>query len=125
MNDHVNFKKTLDELKKYLSWPIKNERDRAGVIQAFEFTFEQSWKSIQKKALTQGVEIGNPKKAFEYALQNHWIESKDEPQWIELIKDRNLTTHTYNEDLAEDVLKRISGNYVKMLEGLLSHLLKP
>jgi hypothetical protein len=37
--------------------PIENDRDRAGIIQAFEFTFEQSWKSVQKLAAAQDLVI--------------------------------------------------------------------
>lgn len=124
MSPTFNFEKTLNELKKYLSIPVQNDRDRAGIIQAFEFTFEQSWKSIQKVAGTQGVDIGNPKAAFSYALQNNWISAINEPKWLQLLKDRNLTSHTYQEDLAKEVLGRIESDYILMFESLLGHLNK-
>jgi nucleotidyltransferase substrate binding protein (TIGR01987 family) len=122
MSPTLNFKKTVEELSEYLALPIQNHRDVAGIIQAFEFTFEQSWKSIQKIAATQGVEIGNPKSAFSYALQNHWIDANEESKWLQLLKDRNLTSHTYQETLAQEVLKRIQENYLEMFKGLLEHL---
>jgi hypothetical protein len=75
MSPTHNFKKTLEELDAFLKLPIQNGRDVAGIIQAFEFTFEQCWKSIQKIAGAQGVEVGSPKSAFSYALQNAWIRS--------------------------------------------------
>jgi len=118
----VNFEKTVKELKNFLEIPIANDRDRAGIIKAFEFTFEQAWKSIQKVAAKQGVEIGNPQKAFSYAMQNQWIPVADEAQWLELLKDRNLTTHTYHQDLAMEVLERIQKKYMAMFEVLLSAL---
>ena len=119
-----NFKMTLDELDKFLKLPIQNDRDIAGIIQAFEFNFEQCWKSIQKIAGSQGVEIGSPKAAFSYALQNSWIKSEEEPKWLQLLKDRNLTSYTYQEELAKEVLKRIQNDYLKMFQQLLSHLEK-
>lgn len=124
MSPTHNFKSTLDELSKYLELPIQNDRDIAGIIQAFEFTFEQAWKSIQKIAHSQGVEIGSPKAAFSYALQNSWISSSEESLWLQLLKDRNLTSHTYQEDLAQQVLSRIQSNYLKMFQGLLTALEK-
>lgn len=124
MSPTVNFEKTLSELKKYLSLPIQNDRDRAGIIQAFEFTFEQSWKSIQKIASTQGSEVASPKAAFTFAMQNGWIDLKDEAQWLELIKDRNLTSHTYAQDLAKEVLGRIQKQYTGLFDGLLKSLQK-
>ena len=122
MNKLTNFENTLAELKNYLALPIQNSRDIAGIIQAFEFTFEQSWKAIQKIATIQGVDLGNPKAAFTYALQNGWILSSDEPKWLQLLKDRNLTTHTYQETLAQEVLQRIQSDYLQMFEGLFKQL---
>jgi nucleotidyltransferase substrate binding protein (TIGR01987 family) len=124
MDKLINFRKTLSELKKYLSIPVSNDRDRAGIIQGFEFTFEQSWKSIQKIAAEQGASIGSPKAAFSFAMQNQWILISDEPKWLALLKDRNLTSHTYQEELAHEVIERIQTQYVRMFESLLASLEK-
>lgn len=124
MDKLVNLRKTLGELKKFLSRPIEDERDVAGIIQAFEFTFEQSWMAIQKFAASHGVDIGNPKAAFAYAMQNKWIPIPDEQRWLDLIKDRNLTSHTYEQNLAQEVLGRIQGQYLDMFEYLLKALEK-
>jgi len=122
MDKLINFKKTSSELKKFLAQPIITDRDRAGIIQAFEFTFEQCWKAIQKMAFSQGVEIGSPKTAFVFAMKNSWISSQDEENWLEMIKDRNLTTHTYKEALAKEVVERIQNQYLVMFEKLLAEL---
>jgi nucleotidyltransferase substrate binding protein (TIGR01987 family) len=117
-----NFELTLNELNTFLTLPIQNDRDIAGIIQAFEFTFEQSWKAIQKIASAQGSEVGSPKAAFSFALQNAWIKSQDEPLWLQLLKDRNLTSHTYQEELAKEVLERIQKYYLRMFQELLNKL---
>lgn len=119
-----NFHKTLMQLKSYLSKPIEDDRDRAGIIQAFKFTFEQSWKSIQKIVGLSGSVVGNPKQAYSTAIQSGWIDRGEEAFWIKLIEDRNLTSHTYRQDLAKEVLERIQGKYVIMFEGLLANLTK-
>ena len=64
-----NFAKTFAKLKEFIALPIEDERDRAGVIQAFEFTYEQSWKSIQKLAARLGKNAAAPKLAFSAALR--------------------------------------------------------
>lgn len=120
----INFRKTLSELKSYVSLPIQNKRDRAGIIQGFEFTFEQAWKAIQKKSHTLGLDVGSPKRAFTVAMQNTWIAVQEEGKWLQLLKDRNLTTHTYQEDLANEVIERIIRDYVPMFDSLLSQLEK-
>jgi len=124
MDDLLNFRNTLSELKSFVALPIENNRERAGIVQAFEFTFEQAWKAIQRKAGTQGVEIGNPKAAFQYAMQNQWISKQDEEKWLGLLRDRKLTSHTYQQTLAYEVIKRISSVYLQLFSGLLGALEK-
>ncbi len=124
MEKLANFEKTLKELRSFISMPIENNRDVAGIIQAFEFTFEQSWKSIQKIAGEQGVVIGNPKGAFTYALDNGWITPESEPRWLQLLKDRNLTSHTYREEYAQEVVGRVKNEYLGMFIHLLEALKK-
>ena len=120
----TNFRKTLETLKKFVSEKIETDRDRAGVIQAFKFTFEQAWKSIQKVASSQGSQVANPKSSFQYAMQNGWIDQENEKIWLNMIKDRNLTSHTYQEDYAKSVLKNITENYIDEFESLLTRLEK-
>lgn len=119
MSPTKNFEKTLGELKKYVAMPIETDRDRAGIIQAFEFTFEQTWKAIQKLAYSMGSEVGSPKTAFSFALQNGWILVKDEEQWLQMIKDRNMTSHTYQAQIAKDILERVQANYIRLFAELL------
>ncbi len=64
MDELINFRKTLVQLKNFTSMPVQNDRDRAGIIRAFEYTFEQCWKALQKLAGKEGVEIGSPKKSI-------------------------------------------------------------
>jgi nucleotidyltransferase substrate binding protein (TIGR01987 family) len=122
MDELTNFEKTLKQLKNFVALPIQNDRDKAGIIQAFEYTFEQCWKSIQKKAGHEGVQIGSPKKAFIFAFQNGWIKKENEEIWLRMLEDRNLTSHTYKEEVATEVLKRILQDYIAGFDELLSQL---
>ena len=119
MDELINFRKTLDQLKKFAQMPIQNDRDKAGIFQAFKYTFEQSWKAMQKKAGHEGVEIGSPKKAFMFAFQNGWIDKSHELIWLKMIEDRNLTTHTYKEDIANEVLQNIIRDYIPAYTAVL------
>jgi len=114
-----NFTATLASLKSFLDMPIQTDRDKAGIIQAFEFTFEQCWKALQQHAASSGVSVGSPKSAFTYALQNNMINAKNERVWLEMLEDRNLTSHTYKKELADQVIKRIRDQYLTAFEGLL------
>ena len=55
-HSYENFQSAYGELVNYLSLPIETPRDRAGIIKAFEFTFELAWKTFQKMATIEGVD---------------------------------------------------------------------
>ncbi len=118
-----NFSATLKTLKEFLKEPIENERDKAGIIRAFGFTFEQCWKAVQQEAARQGVIVGSPKNALVFAMQNKFILQQDERVWLEMLEDRNLTSHTYKKELADQVISRIQSKYLSAFDMLCSALL--
>ena len=121
---YSNFELALNRLRGFINQGIKDDLDRAGVIQAFEFTFEQAWKAIQKKGKNEGVEINSPKQAFTWAMGQKWISVNDELMWLDLLNDRNLTTHAYREDVAKKVAQRTETVYAKAFFSLLEKMKK-
>lgn len=124
MDELTNFRRTLVQLKAFAAIPIINDRDRAGVIHAFEYTFEQCWESIQKVAATSGLRTPSPKSSFMFAFRNSWIAKDQELIWLKMIEDRNMTSHAYKEDVAKEVLERILKNYIPCFSELLKELEK-
>lgn len=76
-----------------------------GSIQRFEFTYELAWKALRSALAAEGLEVNSPRQSFRAAYQLDWI--ADEASWLEMIRDRNLTTHTYDERLAQEIHGRI------------------
>ncbi len=111
-----NFGKALAKLREFAAMPIANDRDRAGIIQAFEFTFEQCWKAFQRIAAAEGVTAVSPRKSLEAALQLKLIDAADETSWLEMLHDRNMTSHLYQESLAHEISQRIVGSYLALLD---------
>lgn len=93
----ANAEAALKQLVAFLGVPAVSDRDRAGVIQAFEFTFEATWKLLKHLAEAEGVVADSPKRALVAA---HGI-VKDEALWLDMLCDRNLSSHVYDVDLAE------------------------
>jgi nucleotidyltransferase substrate binding protein (TIGR01987 family) len=81
-----------------------------GTTQRFEFSFELMWKAL-RRALQQvhGFEVVSPKQTLQKAYAVGWI--NDEPLWVEMLQSRNLTSHTYKEDLAREIYGRIHRYY--------------
>lgn len=116
---YQNFQIALKKLSQFCSQYDGSEIQRAGIIQAFEFTYEQCWKAIQKRAGTEGVSVASPKKAFEWAFQNGWILPTEEANWLQMLADRNLTSHTYREAMALQVAEKVMSTYLGLFENLL------
>ncbi len=79
-----------------------SDRDKAGAIQAFEFSYEVSWRLMKRVLELQGLDVGSPKDTFRKAVHEKLI---DDPEiWFDFQKKRNLTTHTYNEENVELII---------------------
>ena len=88
-----------------------NDFEADGLIQRFEFTFELAWKLMKSYAEYQGTdkELMGSRDAIRWAFENKLI--KDSDVWMEMIKRRNDTSHTYDENTAADVVIRVKDAY--------------
>jgi nucleotidyltransferase substrate binding protein (TIGR01987 family) len=77
---------------------------RDAAIQRFEFCFELAWKSLQQKLREEGLDCASPKSCLTAAHRQGWLEEKP---WLAMLADRNLTSHTYDEELAKKVHGRL------------------
>ena len=74
---------------------------RDSIIQRFEFTFELAWKALKLWLEFKKVEVKGSKDALREALQLGMIE--DGAGWSRMQKERNETSHTYDEKIAIEV----------------------
>lgn len=111
-----NLERAYGELCDYLRLPVETRRDRAGIIQAFEFTFELFWKTFQKLAPDEGIQASTPRQALQVGRMMGLIEEQEAPYWGQMLRDRNLTSHIYLEALASEVFERIRTHYVRCFE---------
>lgn len=118
-----NLKKAFEELQNYMKEPVQTNRDRAGVIKAFEFTFELFWKLFQKIAQEEGLESGGPKSSLKAAFQMGLISPDEEDIWISMLDDRNLMTHVYQNELSRQIFTRIEEKYIPALKNAFQRLL--
>ena len=82
---------------------------RDATIKRFEYNFELAWKTIKRFAIEEGENCNSPKSAFKEALKLNWIE--DDDIWLDMLSDRNLSTHTYQESTADAIYHRIPEHY--------------
>ncbi len=86
-----------------------------GMIKAFEFTYELAWNVIKDYFYHQGnAGITGSRDAIREAFNKGLIE--DGETWMEMIKSRNKTSHTYNEDIAIEIARKIVDAYVSLFD---------
>ena len=91
--------KALSSLERAMAQPI-NEFTRDSVIQRFEYTFELSWKLLLKiLEADRPLDDGSVKGILRESGKLGYINSVE--TWFEFQRARNLTSHTYNEEVAE------------------------
>lgn len=82
---------------------------KEGLIQRFEYTHELAWKVMKDYAEYQGyTDIRGSRDAFRKAFDMRLVTDKS---WMDSIIDRNLTSHNYDEDTAEDICENIVDVY--------------
>lgn len=96
----VDFLKGVHQLERAVAQPF-DEFTRDATIQRFEFCYELAWKLLKLKLEQEGIDARTPRQALQEALQAALID--DGNAWSEIQRYRNLTSHTYNERLADEV----------------------
>lgn len=90
-------------------------------IQRFEFCVELTWKTLKKLLEAEGEDATTPKQTLQKAYVSKWID--DEAQWLAMLKDRNLSSHTYKQKLAQEVYGRVGG-HARAMRALYVFLIK-
>lgn len=76
-----------------------------GTIQRFEFVLELFWKTLKRLLAYEGIQTDSPRDTLQRAFQAGWL--TDENLWLKMLKDRNETSHTYDEESAHEIFLRI------------------
>ena len=94
-----------------------SELEQQGLVQGFEFTHELAWNVLKDYLEEKGIAgIIGSKGATREAFKNGLIE--DGEAWMEMIKDRNLSSHTYNLEIAEEIAENIVKRFFPAFEQL-------
>ena len=117
-----NFDKSYKLLNKYAKQPITTELERAGIIQFFEMTFELAWKVLKDYLEAQEYLVKSPRETVKQAFQIGLIDNGH--VWMDALSNRNLTTHTYDEELANKMTNEIITMYLPELDKMYEKLSK-
>jgi len=105
-----NWTRALSQLSKFMEKDHLNELEEQGLIQSFEYNHERTWLTQKDFLESEGVtELFGSKTVAREAMSRGLIHHGD--IWMEMIKDRNLTSHTYNEAVTQKIVNHIVDDY--------------
>lgn len=108
----------MDRLQEAVAQP-ETSILRDAVIQRFEFTFELTWKTLQIYLEHHGLECGSPRATLKKSFAEGLIPTPEEADiWLQMLDDRNLTSHAYDEALAQHIYQRIAQDYTPLLDRM-------
>lgn len=126
MNDQIdvrwvqrfsNYKKALSQLEKFIVKGKLNELEEQGLIQAFEYTHELAWNVLRDYLREQGnFAIHGSRDATREAFKLDLIQDGD--TWMDMITDRNRTSHTYNPVTADLIALNITQRFFQLFLAL-------
>ena len=99
---------------------VEDDLDKDGVIQRFEFTVELLWKALKMALAYNGEECQSPRDCVKKAYKMGFL--KDDEVILDMIEDRNRSSHIYDEHVADEIFQRISGVYVEYMSDVLTIL---
>jgi nucleotidyltransferase substrate binding protein (TIGR01987 family) len=91
--------------------PALNEREQQGLIKAFGYTFELAWNTLRDLLRSQGnTTLLGSRDTLREAFRLGLIVAGE--TWMQMIQDRNLTSHSYNRSTADAIAEQIIHSYL-------------
>ena len=128
INDKIEQLEKVFENLKIIIDAYEKEKDRIikdglrdSIIQRFEFVTELSWK-LMKKYLDENLvlEVYSPRSVIKESYKQDLIENGE--LWLDILEDRNLTSHTYDENTANRIKDNIVNKYVLEFEKFIKRI---
>ena len=117
----ANYNKALRLLTKFIEKGDLSELEEQGLIKAFEYTYELAWNTLKDFLEYRGQsDIFGSRDAIQKAFQLGLIE--DGENWMDMLKSRNKTSHTYNEETAREINQAVTSTYYSLFRYLSTKL---
>lgn len=109
----IHYQKALLQLSRAVELSRQrplSEIEQQGLIKAFEFTHELAWNVMKDYFEYQGnISITGSRDATREAFRRNLI--ADGEGWMEMIQSRNQTSHTYNQEVADEIAGKVTALY--------------
>jgi len=99
-----------------------DEMIQMALVKSFEMSFELSWKTMKDYLKFNGIDVKLPREVIKQAFANDII--IDGQMWIDMLENRNVMAHVYDEALARETVCRICQSYMSALQQLHDFLME-
>ncbi|HSC25140.1 MAG TPA: HI0074 family nucleotidyltransferase substrate-binding subunit [Candidatus Babeliales bacterium] len=119
--DTININPLLKTVKKFelFRHNLETEQKQAVAIQAFEYSFELSWKMMKRLLAVHGKIANSPREIYRMAALEGFI--KDPELCFDFLKKRNMTVHTYEEKEALEVIS-VFPDFARELQNFIKNI---
>lgn len=98
---------------------LTNDFIVSGIIDKYYIQFELGWKVLKELLRYEGANqaaTGSPREIIKTAYA--YYDFMDESVWLGMLRDRNDTTHIYNEEAARQLVNKVLDNYIHEFQVL-------
>lgn len=115
-NNYCRSYSQLNNAVKAHSEQPDNELIQMALVKAFEMTFELAWKTMKDYLRYNGIDVKLPREVIKQAFANDIV--VDGQIWIDMLENRNVMAHVYDEARARETVDLICLHYLQSLEHL-------
>lgn len=122
----ASFSRAYSRLREALEGDVEalSPLELEGLVQRFEYTFELGWKLLKDRLQYDGALLPTvtPRAVVRAAYQARLIEDGD--AWMDMLTDRNRTSHMYDEDVISDLVESIRDRHLTLFSRLHEQVLR-
>jgi nucleotidyltransferase substrate binding protein (TIGR01987 family) len=112
-----NYRKALAQLEKFIVKDELSDLEEQGLIKAFEYTYELAWNTMKDYLEYQGIlEVAGSRDTIRESFKINLISNGEE--WMDMLVSRNLTSHSYNEETADEIADAVVNVYFDLFKLL-------
>lgn len=110
-----SFTSAIARLREACARKAYTDLERAGLVQTFKICFELAWKLLKVYLSNLGYEEAEVRSVFRRSVEIQYIEQRDFEILMEAIETRNILSHTYVEEKAQEAEAIIKNKYLPVL----------
>ena len=112
-----NYQKALNQLQKFIDKGDLSILEKQGLVKAFEYTFELAWTTLKDFLEYNGhTDIFGSRDAIRKSFGLGIL--SDGEKWMDMLMSRNKTSHTYNEETANEICLAVINDYYPLFKKL-------